>query len=115
MTTQHGIGNIRYNGNAVIVDLVGEIDMNSSAQLREQLIEILRKKHRVTIINLAEVSFMDSSGLAVLIEAMQVTNRQATQLKIAGLNDRIRSIFEISRLDSIFSIYDTEEAALRGL
>jgi anti-sigma B factor antagonist len=115
MTTPYGIGNIRYNGNAVIVDLAGEIDMNSSTHLREQLLEILHKKPRLTIINLEQVTFMDSSGLAVLIEMMQITNRQATQLKIVALNERIRSIFEISRLDSIFSIYDTEEEAIKSL
>jgi anti-sigma B factor antagonist len=112
MTKNKTISNMRYNGNAVIVDLKGEIDMNCSMELRERLLEILKKKPKVTVINLADVGFMDSSGLAILIEAMQITNRQNGQLKLVGVNERVQSILEISRLDSIFSIYATEEEAL---
>jgi len=87
--------------------------MNSSAELREQFLQILKEKPKRLIINLSAVEFMDSSGLAILIEAMQITNRQGSQLKLAAVNERIRSIFEISRLDSIFSIYATEEEAVQ--
>jgi len=78
------------------------------------LLETLGEQPAVTVINMREVGFMDSSGLATLVEAMQLSRRYGGQLKLVGISRRVRSIFEISRLDKIFQIYDNEAEALSG-
>jgi len=112
--TEHSnpVKHIRRQQGTVILDLAGEIDLHSSVQLRGVLLEELRAGAPVLMINLTGVSFMDSSGLATLIEALQLARRQGGQLKLFGLQGRVRSLFEIARLDGVFGIYDSEAEAL---
>ena len=106
------IKNITRSNDVVILQLAGEIDMHCSTELRGELLEISQSPPAQTIINMSEVDFMDSSGVAVLIEALQLHRRNGGLLKLVGVNPRVRSIFEISRLDSIFEIYDSEDEAV---
>ena len=106
------IKEIGRNDGVVTLVLAGEIDMHCSTELRGTLLEIMQEKPVVTVINMADVDFMDSSGLAVLVEGLQLSRINSSQLKLVGLNKRVRSIFEISRLESIFQIYETESEAL---
>ncbi|KPK75170.1 MAG: hypothetical protein AMJ79_12365 [Phycisphaerae bacterium SM23_30] len=98
----------------VVLELSGDIDLHRSVDLRSSLLETLGEQPAVTVINMREVGFMDSSGLATLVEAMQLSRRYGGQLKLVGISRRVRSIFEISRLDKIFQIYDNEAEALSG-
>ncbi|MBN1766286.1 MAG: STAS domain-containing protein [Sedimentisphaerales bacterium] len=109
---QNIIKDITREGDVVIVKLTGEIDMHSSTELRGCLLEITQERPRLLVINMEEVLFLDSSGLAVFVETMQQSRTQGRQLKLVGLHPRVRSIFEISRLMDIFQIYDTQEEAL---
>jgi anti-sigma B factor antagonist len=106
------VQSIRHQDQVVIIDLAGEIDLHRATGLRGSLLEVMQKKPAVTVINLSRVEFMDSSGLATLIEALQLSRRFKGELKLVGIQQRVRSIFEIARLDSIFHIYDTEAEAL---
>ena len=106
------VKNIRHEDQAVVMELVGEVDMDRSVDLRERLLSVLTDKPEKLVINMTEVDFMDSSGLATLVEALQMSRRDGVTLKLAGLKKRVLSVFAISRLDSIFDIYATEAEAL---
>jgi len=106
------VQNIRREKNKIILDLVGDIDLHRSVDLRASLLENLHQKPPTMIINMTEVGFMDSSGLATLVEAMQLSRRYGGVLKLFGINTRVKSVFEISRLDKIFKICQTESEAL---
>lgn len=106
------VKNIRREDRAVILELTGEIDVRCSKDVRDKLMELLREKPDNFIVNMTDVEFMDSSGLATLVEALQWRRREGGQIKLVGLQKRVRSIFEISRLESIFEIYDNEAEAL---
>jgi anti-sigma B factor antagonist len=108
------VRNIRRENDRVILELSGDVDLHHSMELRAILLETLQEKPSITVINMSEVSFMDSSGLATLVEAMQLSRRNKGALRLVGLNQRVRSIFEISRLDKIFHIYVNEAEALAG-
>ena len=95
----------------VILRPVGEIDLSSAAHLRQQLGEVQGGQPARLVINLAEVPYMDSSGVATLVEAMQISRRTGTKLILCSMQDKVRSIFEIARLDMVFSIVDTIEEA----
>ncbi|MBN2210840.1 MAG: STAS domain-containing protein [Sedimentisphaerales bacterium] len=106
------IKNIRRESQAVILELQGDIDLHRSVGVRGALLEVLHEKPSRVVVNMTAVDFMDSSGLATLVEALQVSRRQKTKLALVGLGARVRSIFEISRLDNIFTICETESEAL---
>jgi anti-sigma B factor antagonist len=106
------IRGVRRQGQIVILNLAGEIDMKCVVDLRGEIMTILQEGPQVLVVNMAEVTFMDSSGVATLVEALQWCRRNKKKLKLVSLQQRVRSIFEISRLESIFDIYDSEEKAL---
>jgi anti-sigma B factor antagonist len=99
------------DGVAVLV-LQGEVDMSNSPALRAKILEVFGGPPRVFLIDMAEVEYMDSSGLGTLVEALKWANRKNTQLRLVGAKDSVKSVFEISRLTSIFKFYDNQEEAL---
>jgi anti-sigma B factor antagonist len=102
------------HGDAAILKPIGEIDLSRAPGLRMHLMDVLSAKPPVLIIDLAEVPYMDSSGVATCVEAMQVSRRSGTRLFLSGLQERVRSIFEIARLDEVFTIVDSPSAALNA-
>ena len=88
----------------VVVSPVGEVDLASSPALRTRLIEIISETPKKLILDLSRVPYMDSSGVATLVEALQQSRRQSTVLLLASLQDRVKSVFEIARLDTVFDI-----------
>jgi anti-sigma B factor antagonist len=95
----------------VILRPVGEIDLSCAATLRQHLSQIQDARPARLVINLSEVPYMDSSGVATLVEAMQIARRTSSKLVLAALQDKVRSIFEIARLDMVFSIVDSVDEA----
>ena len=89
---------------ATIVSPQGEIDLSRSPAFRTYLAEAVRSKPARLIVDLADVPYMDSSGVATLVEAMQNARRMNAKLVLCGLQDKVRSIFEIARLDMVFTI-----------
>jgi anti-sigma B factor antagonist len=90
----------------LIVTPVGEIDLSTSPKLRQSLQTALMDGDTPVIVDLAEVPYMDSSGVATLVEALQICRRQQRELVLARLSSRVASIFKISKLDTVFTIRD---------
>ena len=103
---------VRHKEQVVVLELAGEIDMKCSVQLRKKFIELFGNKPPVLIVNMSEVEFMDSSGLGTLVEALKWSRQNESELKLVGLTQSVRNVFEISRLQHIFQIYDSEAEAL---
>jgi anti-sigma B factor antagonist len=97
---------------AFIIDVKGEVDMYSSPQLRKQILKTLRKKPPMLVVNLSRVTYMDSSGIATLVEGLQLSNGYGGKLRLAGLEAAVREVFRFARLETIFDIYENEEQAL---
>lgn len=97
---------------AMVVMPVGDIDLSGSPILRMELRRVQESKPMRLIIDLTGVPYMDSSGVATLVEAMQIARRNNTKLVLCGLRDKVRSIFEIARLDTVFTIVADSGAAL---
>jgi len=103
----------RQMNEAIVVDVSGEVDMMSSPDLRRVLTEALRAKPRVLVVNLANVAYMDSSGIATLVECLQGTRVYGGKLRLVEMRREILDVFELARLDRVFEILATEEDALR--
>ncbi len=84
--------------------VTGELDMHSSPELREVLRTLVQRKVPHIVVNLEAVSYIDSSGLATLVECMQGTNRYKGRLQLVGVNANIWPVFELARLDKVFEI-----------
>jgi anti-sigma B factor antagonist len=98
-------------GNAVFVRPSGDIDLAGSPTLRMELRKLQASKPARMVIDLAGVPYMDSSGVATLVEAMQIARKNNTKLVLCALQDKVRSIFEIARLDTVFTIVSNADAA----
>jgi anti-sigma B factor antagonist len=95
-----------------VLPLKGEIDLHVSPTVTASLNEMIEKKPVRLVVDLSDVSYIDSAGLAVLIEGMQKVEGYGGKFMLAGLQETVRSIFEISRLDQVFQIFPDADAAL---
>ena len=94
-----------------ILPLEGEIDLHVSPGVAASLAAMIEQKPARLVIDLSRVSYIDSSGLAVLIEGMQKVETYGGKFVLAGLQENVRPIFEIARLDQVFVIFPDVEAA----
>jgi anti-sigma B factor antagonist len=91
----------------------GQVDMHTSPELRGKLRECLEKKHTPVVVDLTRVVFIDSSGLATLIEALQAVGKYGGRLRLCGLSPAVKNLFKLSNLISIFDIRENREEAVK--
>ncbi len=114
MSDDRPVREVRQVGDATVVVLAGDVDLHGSPALDETLVTVCRRKPPRLIINLESVGYIDSSGVATLVKAFQSVNAYRGRLALAGMNDRVRSVFEITKLDQFFTICHTEKEALEA-
>ena len=95
-----------------VLPLDGEIDLHVSPRVAASLGAMIEQKPARLVVDLSRVTYIDSSGLAVLIEGMQNVDAYGGKFFLAGLQENVRPIFEIARLDQVFVIFPDVEAAL---
>jgi anti-sigma B factor antagonist len=95
-----------------VLPLEGEIDLHVSPEVGESLRRMISKKPKVLVVDLAKVTYLDSSGLAVLIEAMQNVQKYGGRFAVAAVQESVRQILEIARLDQVFQIFPEVDSAL---
>ena len=98
-----------------MVSISGDVDLYSSPQVRKVIIGLIERKAPVIMVDLQAVGYMDSSGIATLVEGLQQVGKYKGELKLFGLTAAVREVFELSRLDKVFQIYPTEDAALKSM
>lgn len=106
--------NVEKSDNCAIVQIEGEVDLYSSPDLRKQLLELTGSQEKTIVVDLLNVKYMDSSGVATLVEALQQVGKYGGKLKLANLRDAVKDVFELSRLDKVFDIYDSVETATQS-
>ena len=105
----------REAGNATIVDITGDITLYNSPEVRRVLLDLLKAKHvpRV-IVNLEKVKYIDSAGVASLVEGLKTSRDLKSGFALYGLSKTTREVLELTRLIKVFEVYDNEADALRG-
>ncbi len=98
---------------ATILDVTGNIDMSNSPEVRKSLLRELRDKSvsRV-VLNLTRVAYIDSSGVASLVEGLKAARETGSRFVLFGLSESAREVLKISRLLKLFEVCDDEEKAL---
>jgi anti-sigma B factor antagonist len=105
--------NTRHFEGGVIFDISGDIDLANSPPMRKALLAEIKEKHtKKVFLNLTGVRYIDSSGIASLVEGLKASRDNGSRLILYGLNASVREVMELSRLQKIFEIYDGEERAL---
>ncbi len=97
-----------------VISVSGDIDLYTSPDLRKEIAKLAKKKKNPLVVDLEQVDYMDSSGVATLVEGLQLTGRYEGSFRVASLNDGVREVFELARLDKVFDVYDNLDQALAG-
>jgi anti-sigma B factor antagonist len=105
----------RQSGNATIVDVTGDITLYNSPELRGALVKLLKdnKSGRV-IVNLTAVKYIDSAGVASLVEGLKLSRELKSSFSLFGLQRSPRQVLELTHLVKVFTIFETEAEALAG-
>jgi len=99
----------------ITVFIKGEIDMSSSPQVRERLAALFKKNRKAVIVDLSNVAYIDSSGIATLVEGLQWSHSSKNKFRLAGMTAAVRDVFEIARLLPVFETFSTKEEALQDI
>lgn len=92
----------------------GEIDINTAPQFKKAFDKLIKEKEVKVVINLEKVGYIDSSGLATLVELLKNFRKSSSKLKLVSLSAKVRSLFEITKLEKLFDIIDKEEEAVKA-
>lgn len=105
--------NVTRDSDTAVVALAGDIDVRQAEEVKASLLDVCRSTPRRLVVNLAEVSYIDSSGIGALVEVFRAVLGYRGQMVLCCLNQQVYKVFEITRLTSIFKIYATQEEAIQ--
>ena len=98
-----------------VVDVEGQLIVGNRQELKQKVLEELEGGERKFVIDFANTGYIDSSGLGVLVSLSKKIREQGGELRLAALNEDLRTLFELTKLDTLFKIVDTRAQALEGL
>jgi len=94
---------------AYLVKPQGEVDMSTSPELRKVLVPLFRSGTKCLLVDLSEVGYMDSSGIATLVEGLQLSQRGSISFALTGLSPSVRAAFEVAHLMEVFRVVSQVE------
>lgn len=100
-------------GEYILVRLSGEVDLSWSQQVRQEVLAALEQSNAVAV-ELSEVSYIDSSGIAALVEGFQNARGKSQQFVLIAVSAAVRAVLELARLDRVFLLFPDLETARRG-
>lgn len=104
----------REQDDRLIIALDGDVDLNRAPEIRKMLLDCVGRGHDV-LVDLSGVTYIDSSGIASLVEALQEAGKKGTGLGLVAVSDDARKVFELARLDKVFAIHaDLDTALMAG-
>ena len=105
----------RQVGDVTVIDAAGRITLGEgSSTFRDALRDLVSKGQKKLLLNLGEVSYIDSSGIGELVSGFTTVTNQGGRLKLVGLTKRVRDLLQISKLYTVFEVYDDEAEAVRS-
>ena len=104
--------NLRFLQDVPVLDVVGEIDIYTTPQFKDAVNKAIDEVGPAIVINMASVTYMDSSGFGTLLSATKRLRPLEGSLYLTGCNDAIQRMLQITRLNTIFGVYSNEDEAL---
>ena len=105
------VASITEQSGRTVVALSGEIDMEEAPKVRRALLDVMKQKRDI-LVDLSQVTYIDSSGIASLIEGLQTARKQKNDLALVSVSQRARRVLELARLDKVFTIHADLATAL---
>ena len=106
---------IEISGPTALVDVAGDIEAGNASQLRYQVDTVLVDGVRNVVMDIAQVSFMDSSGIATLVQVFKKVREGQGSFHLCNVAPQVLRVFELTQLDRVFSIFPHREEATSGL
>ncbi len=107
--------NVRKVGDVTVIDAVGRITLGEGASsFRDTIRELVSKGEKKIVLNLGDVTYIDSSGIGELVSAFTTVTNQGGQLKLLNLTKRIQDLLQITKLYTVFEVYDDETRAVQS-
>ena len=107
-----GLSDAKSANGVMIVRVDGQLVVGNRNELKEHLQRLLEKGERRFLIDFAQTGYIDSSGLGALVALARKVREEGGDLRLSGLNEDLRSLFELTKLDTLFAISDTPDQAL---
>ena len=105
----------RQVGNVSVIDVAGRITLGEgSSALRETLRDMVAKNQTKILLNLADVTYIDSSGIGELVSGYTTVTNTGGSLKLLNLNKRVKDLLQITKLYTVFEVHEDEAAAIRS-
>lgn len=105
----------RQVGDVTVVDAVGRITLGEGASMfRDTIRDLASNGHKKLLLNLAEVSYIDSSGIGEMVSGFTTVTNQGGQVKLLNLTKRVKDLLQITKLYTVFEVFDDEAAAVRS-
>jgi anti-sigma B factor antagonist len=105
----------RQVGDVIVVDVSGRITLGEgSSNLRESIRDLVTKGNKKILLNLADVSYIDSSGIGELVSGFTSVANAGGQLKLINLTKRVKDLLQITKLYTVFEVHEDESAAVRS-
>ena len=98
-----------------VVDVEGQLIVGNRQELKQKILDELDGGERRFVIDFAETGYIDSSGLGVLVSLSKKIREHGGELRLSSLNEDLRTLFELTKLDTLFRIADTKTDALEGI
>ncbi|MCC7499304.1 MAG: STAS domain-containing protein [Bryobacterales bacterium] len=107
--------NVRQVGGVTVMDAQGRITLGEgSSTFREKVRELSAQGSKKLLLNLSEVTYIDSSGIGELVSAFTNVTNHGGQLKLVGLTKRVQDLLQITKLYTVFEVFEDEAAAVRS-
>ena len=103
---------IKKEGDIIVVDVEGQLIVGNRQELKQKVLDELERGGRKFLIDFSQTGYIDSSGLGVLVSLSKKIREQGGDLRLAGLNEDLQTLFELTKLDTLFSITKTPAEAL---
>jgi anti-sigma B factor antagonist len=105
----------RQVGDVTVIDAAGRITLGEGASaFRDTIRDLAGKGNKKILINLGDVSYIDSSGIGELVSGFTTVTNGGGQLKLVGLSKRVKDLLQITKLYTVFDVFDDEAAAVRS-
>jgi anti-sigma B factor antagonist len=105
----------RQVGDVTVVDATGRITLGEGAStLRDSMRDLAAKGNKKLLLNLSEVSYIDSSGIGEMVSSYTTITNHGGQLKLLGLSKRVKDLLQITKLYTVFEVFDDEASAVRS-
>lgn len=106
---------VEHEGDATVVVVAGQLVVGNRRELKQEVVSRLGEGEDKFVLDFEDTRYIDSSGLGVLVSLSKKIRQQGAELRLAGLDDDLRTLFELTRLDTLFQIADDRNEALADL